>query len=777
MLFWKRLGCVLILLTVCVAQPLFAASRFVLRNIVIQGTQRLSTDTVFSYLPIHEGQVFTPANGDATIKTLYNTGFFSDVRLLRTGNTLIVRVAERPTIGLLSIKGNKEIKTKDLLKVLKHMEIMEGSVYDSSKLNALRQGLEEQYSIMGHYVAVVNIRVKKEPRNQVALYINITEGPLAKVKDIHFVGNHAFSQRELRDTFTLSESGFMTIFNHHDRFSQTQLDKDLFSLKNYYYDHGYLRFKVLSKQLRFNPTHTKVYITVTVSEGPVYRISGFRIAGHPQHKAQLLKMITLQKGTVFSRSQILAINNQIANYFADRGYAYPIVNPTPQLDDAHHTVFIVFYIDRGKRIYIRQISIVGNQRTSGVPIRDELRQMESSVYSRSKIKESTRRIRTEMPYLKNVTVTHSPVANHPHEMDLVYHVKEVAAGRASLQGGYSDVQGFLYGASIVEPNFMGAARYVSLSFQRSAYAQNYAFNYNNPFYTIDGVSRGFGIYYTNTTPGKVNLESYTMRDFGINLGYGIPLTEFLTGSLGVSYDYIRIANVNKSTISPSVVQFLDKYPSPYNQFKVNAGLTYQTLDRAIFPTAGSLQSIGVTVGPPISDWSLGYVISSYNGKWYWPVAQSGFVLEPHTTLGYGHGLGSRPIPFFNNFYGGGIATLPGFDANSLGPKNPHDLSQATGGNLQFFAGLNVWAPTFFNDKLRVAAIYDIGNVWQTHRANTSPQIAYEGLSLRNIRMSAGIMVSWWWPLGAPIDVSLAFPLNKKKNDQEQIIGFSMGGSI
>lgn len=760
-----------------ILSPAFAV-QFTVQNINIMGNQRISTGTIFSYIPIHPGQRYTDAEGDATIKALFDTGYFKNVDLQRSGNTLVVRVEERPTIGLLKIEGNKEIKTKQLYKVLKHMHLVEGDVFDSTKLQQIKLGLENEYSRLGHYVAIVNTYVKQEPRNRVALTIQVTEGPLAKVHAISFSGNKHFSQRQLRDTFQLTTPGIMTIFNHHDRFSNDQLEKDLVSLKNYYYDHGYLRFKVLSKKVTFNATHTKVDIHVTISEGPVYRIAGYRINEHDKYINHIRSLIHLQKGMVFSRQDIVDTNKRIANFFANRGYAFPSITPIPELNDQDHTVFITFNIDVGQRIYVRHINISGNDRTTERVIRNQMRQMEEAVYNKGNIKESTRNLQATMPYLTNVTEVPVPVAGHPNQVDLDYNIKEVNAGKASVQGGYSDVEGFIYGASLTEPNFMGSGKFVSLGFTRSKFSSNYNFAYNNPFYTIDGVSRGFNIYYTHTTPGKVNLESYTMDDFGLSFQYGIPVSEYDGFTLGGGYDYINITDVDRATISPAVVQFLDKNPPAYNQLNANVGFTHQDLDRAIFPNSGNIQQLNLTIGPPLGKSSLGYYKTTYNGKWYFPLGGSGFVFEPHSMVGYGGGIGrTGSLPFFNNFYGGGIGSLPGFDPNSLGPKNPHDVTQSMGGNLEMFAGMNMFAPTFFNGKIRLGGTFNIGNVFDTNHRTTTPPINYEKVNFDNLRMSAGLLVEWWWPLGAPIDISLAFPLNKKKNDQESIFGFSMGGSL
>lgn len=777
----KRMMLRIIFISVILCKMSFACADadFVIQHIAIEGNQRLTSATISSYLPVHLGQHYTDAEGDAIITTLFNTGFFSDVKLSRQGDVLVVIVHERPTIGYLDITGNKEIKTKQLYPILQKLGLVEGEVFDPSKLNEIKLGLEDQYSILGHETAVVNMVVKPEPHNQVALTIQITEGPLAKVHSITFSGNQRFSQRTLRNIFQLTTPGIFTIINHHDRYSASQLQTDLTALANFYYNYGYLKFKVVSQEAIYNATHTKVDIHIVISEGPVYHVSGYRIEEHDKYARQIQPLITFKPGDVFSRAKLLAVNKNISAFFANKGYAFPQIQPIPMLDDKSHTVFVVFQVNIGRLIYVRYISITGDTRTDQRVIRTQMLQMEDALYSQASIDETKRRIQADLPYLSNLKVTTSPVAGSPSLVDLNYDVTEVNAGKASLQGGYSDIDGFIYGASFSEPNFMGTGKSVSLGFTRSDFSSNYSFSYNNPFYTIDGVSRGYNIYYNYTTPGNVGLQSYTESDVGANFSYGIPISEYDAINAGAGYDYITINNVNLSTISPSTAQFLQNNPSPYNEPNVTTGLTHQSLDRAIFPMSGNLQQISAVISPPLgSTTTLGYYTATYNGKWFFPFGDSGFVLEPHATVGYGGGIGvDGTLPFFENFYGGGIGTLPGFEPNSLGPKNPNSIDQSLGGNFETFGGINLFAPDIFNGRVRYGVLLDAGNIFETNQVSTTPAISYENFGINNFRVTAGVLISWAWPLGAPIDISLAYPLNQKSGDQPSIFGFSMGASL
>ena len=467
----------------------------------------------------------------------------------------------------------------------------------------------------------------------------------------------------------------------------------------------------------------------------------------------------------FSRKEVAKLNKEIGTYLADHGHAFPVIKPTPKLNQKTHQVFLSYSITEGRRVYVKEIHILGNSRTNGLAIRSQLRQIEGSSYSLKNVKESKRRI-NNLGYLNKVSVSTIPVTGTTNQVDLNYHVHEVNSGRASVQAGYSDVDGFLYGASITEPNFMGTGRYVGVGFQRSEYSDSYNLSYNNPFYTVSGISRGFSFYYSHTTPAKVDMDPYTMDDYGASMNFGVPVSEFDQLSFGFAFSHVAISNVNPATVSPSVVSFLGSNPSPFNQFKLTGGFSHSTLNRAIFPGKGNAQSIGLTLGVPVLKSSLSFYQLVYNLRWYIPIGD-GFILNPHGTLGYGDGYGDTDeLPFYNNFYAGGLRTLPGYEGNSLGPKNPLDTSQSLGGNVEVLGGLNFILPDFISHKVRTALFVAAANIFQTHH---TPGISYESVNPKNLRGTAGIMVSWWSPLGAPLDFSLALPLNKKTGGSDGII--------
>lgn len=756
------------------------ADAFIVKQIKITGLQGVQESTVLSYIPIHVGQPVTQTDTVNILKVLYKTDFFSDVRLYRQGNTLVVHVVERPSIGLIQIDGNEEFTDKQMLPVLKDLGVAEGLPYDNSKVNSIVQGLKEQYHETGFYAVQVTAQAKPEPRNRVALYIKIKEGPIAKIRHIKIEGNQAFKEKVLLKTLKSKPSAWwrLSFLNHDDRYSKVQVMKDLDALRNFYLNRGYLRFQVVDQKVTVSPDNKSVDILIRISEGPVYKVSGFDIQGlsspayEEDKKTIEKKYIFLKPGTTFSRQNMINSGEAVRLYFAGKGHAFPVINPDPAIDDQNHTVFVTFAINPGPISYVRNIEFSGNDRTLDSTLRNRVSQMEASPYSIVEVEQSKARL-SYLPYLSDVSVDTTPVSGVPDFVDLNYHLKEVNAGKASIQGGYSTSDGFIYGASLAEPNLLGMGRYASLNFNASQFQKSYSLNYVNPYFTTYGISRGVTIFSTITTPSSdQNLASYTMDGYGGAVNYGIPLSLNNRVNLGYGYTYIVLNNVDSSMTSPNIIDFVDEHPSPYNQFKGMANWTYSTLDRAVAPTRGFSQSLGMELGVPVLNDSLSYYKFNEEMKYYYPLGW-GFILDPQASVGFGDGYGDvNTLPFFNNFYMGGIESLPGYAANSLGPQNPY--GGALGGNLKLLGSLNLIVPNFTR-KVRTALFVDAGNIFQTNKVDAD-QILYEDVTLQNMRMSAGLMVIWYSPMG-PLQFSAAEAINAQSTDRKEWFGFSFGTSI
>lgn len=780
-----------------------AAYSFVVHFIQIRGLHGILESTVRSYFPIREGQKYTSQRGQAAIVALYKTGFFDNIQLSHRGKVLIIIVKERPIISLICLNGNKAIASKKLQTILNKLGITEGQHFDPVKLKQIKQGLEQQYDAMGYHATHISTNVIRESRNLVVLHININEGRIAKIHSIQFVGNHVFSEHTLHSQFKLTNPNLFTWISHADYYSQMKLEQDLESLTAFYLNHGYLNFRIISCKIRWSPDKKSVDIIIFINEGPVYRVSGYKINGkNYSFTDRLRKLIALKTGDVFSRQVVIDINKKIVDFLADQGYAFARVIITPKIDDQRHLVHINFDIISGKRIYVRRINFLGNQRTDQEVLRREMRQYEGSIYSLSKIEESKRRLEL-LGYLSDVTYTLKSVPNFSNQVDLCYYVKEIVAGRVSIQGGYSDVYGFLYGATMLEPNFMGTGKYIAIGLQNSQYQQNYSISYKNPYYTTYGLQRGFLIYYSRIKPDKkFNLTSYLEDGYGSDVTYGYPISERNSITFGCGLEHITISQIDIANAAPSMLAFLgttngvQNTSANYNQVRLTASLVYNGFNRTIFPTKGLYTGLDLEVGVPIFKSSLNYYLVTYIEKYYQPL-DHGFILNLLATLGYGDGFGHGRLPFFKNFFSGGIGSVPAFAPNSLGPKNRYPLGRdfgAIGGNLETIFGVHLILPQFFSQTIRTAVAFDTGNVFQVPRfpgdiaipahggpsdpeSNTQPQIIQDDkFSLKNFRPSLGLSMEWYTPF-APINFTLAFPLNRQAGDNFQAFQFSLGMSL
>ncbi len=739
--------------------PAFAAEEFVVKNIEIDGLQRITRQTVLEYLPVHTGQVLSESDTAAIINSLYQTGFFSDVSLARKGNTLVIQVVERATIGAIKISGNKQVKTDDLMTALKQAGIAEGENFNQATIAGMKQALLEQYYSLGRYDATVDTEVTPESRNRVQLAIKISEGHVAKVKQINIIGNNNFSDKKLISTFPMAPTHWWQFFSSTDDYSSDKLEQDLDALRSYYFDRGYLNFKVNSSQVTITPNRKDVYITISITEGDVFRIKGFNVEGNLLgEQARVEQLIVIKPNEIFSRKKILTINNFISRFYGNQGYANATVNTKPTIDQANKLVFLTFDVNPGSRIYVRNIDYTGNTKTADYVFRRETRQMEGGAYSAQQVDETKRRL-NNLGYVDNIDVKLQPVPGEPDQVDMLYSLKETSSTTASAQVGYSDTYGFLYGANITQKNYKGTGKSVSLGFNNSSYAQTYSFNYFNPYYTQSGISRGFSVYYQQTTPSDINLVPYTLDAYGAMVNYRVPMSEFDYLSFGYGYEYLELRAGN--TQSHTIQQFINEHGDDFNNVKLTAGWTHNTYDRAILPTKGFNQYVGAEVGVPVLPKSLDYYKVFYNATLYQPI-KKGFIVALNTNWGYGNGYdGFDQLPFFKNFYAGGIGTVRGYEGNTLGPISDH---RPIGGSVEATGSFNLIFPNPISEKLRTSVFVDAGNVFQNQ------------INIGGLRTSAGVEVDWISPLG-PLKFSLAQALNPQSGDQLEFFQFSVGTSL
>jgi outer membrane protein insertion porin family len=740
----------------------------------------------------HIGAPFTPQLSDKIVKQLYSTGLVNEVTIpgsLDKGN-LKVNVKEQPMIRWVNFHGNSKIPTKGIESVLKKLEIVVGQPYSPYKDDFFAKDMTNEYHKLGFEKAKVVI-TKKRADERVSLDIAITEGSIAKIHSVTFTGNEHFTQKELLKHIALSKKSLLSFLTGGGKYSPVGKQQSIKQLYEFYGDHGYLHVQVKSEVV---PNKDKtVNVIFDIKPGARFKFGKLNmVVGDNNQNAKteydkFLEKNNVQEGQWFSRSAIINANTDFVNYFKNKGYAQASVSAKPGLNDSDHfTQSLNIKINVGHRIYVRRINFVGNDLTQDIAIRNRIVQMEGAVYSQKSIDESIRRLRG-LYYLTNITVEHQLVAGHPNQVDLTYSMKENSSGQFGFQGGYSEVNKLFVGFQVFKNNFLGTGNRASFNIQKGKVASQLSLSYDQPVLNANQTSRSLSFNYIDTKPAKEGLSDYNMRDLGLGVTYGLPiLFENNRVTFGASFDAIKISGYDKKQLSPSYVDFLERYPSPYKQIKLNVGWQRDVLDQPIFPTSGSSQGVNLTVGVPVghdnsgqSDkfLSLGYYSLSYTGRWFIPLSKSGFVANPHLTLGYGGGLGSfKQMPFFNNFYGGGITSLPGFAPNSLGPKNPHDTTQALGGNVSIVGGVDLIFPNHISDNLRTSVFADFGNVFDTHHV---AGVHYEDFKLKNMRASVGLMLGWNVPSLGTIKVSIAKGLNSwvneadKKYDNKQTIGFTI----
>jgi len=740
-----------------------AASDFVVREIRVEGLQKISLDTVKSYLPVKVGEKLDALKTQEIIRTLYRTGFFNDVSLAEQGNTLIVKVVERSVIGSLNISGNKEITKKQLMDALKNAGFTEGHPYDDATLYGLKQALLQQYYGTGYYNVQVTTKTIPLERGRVQVDIIIDEGAQAKVKSITIVGNHAFKTSKLLDNFSLTTTKLWSFITHSDQYSKEKLDADLESLRSFYLDNGYLRFKVDSSKATMSPDKKDVNIIIYVTEGPQFTISGCDVEGNLLGKgAEITKLITLQRGEVFSRKKIIDINNAIGHYLGDFGYAMPDIQSDPEINDTTKQIFIHFKINVGKRVYVHQINFSGNTKTKEIVLRREMRQQEGALYSASKIEESKRRL-NNLGYLQDIDVKVAPVPGYNDEVDVDYSMKEASSASASVQLGYSDIDKFIYGANLVDRNFLGTGKNVGLQFSHSQYSNGYSANYFDPYFTQDNVSLSVNAYTTKTTPSSItNLSSYNTQAYGIDAIFGVPTSDYAGITMGYGFENIALQSTGSS--SQQILQFIQQFGSVFNTGKLYAGWNYSKLDRAVFPTDGIAQNLNLEFAMPLGGKSrLQYYKGNYYGVYYKPIYKD-FIFRINANVAYGNGYGAMTnLPFFKDYYCGGIGTVRGFQGDSLGPRDSN--GNALGGSFLTVASGSLIFPNPLGETVRSSVFVDAGNVYD-HR-----------FKLDDIRSSVGLQIEWRSPIGGVFVFSIARPIKKKAEDHLEWFQFNLGASM
>jgi outer membrane protein insertion porin family len=737
-----------------------AIEPFVVRDIRVEGVQRTEPGTVFSYLPIKVGDRVTDERIAAAVKALYATGFFRYVRLEAQGDVLIVAVEERPTISSITFVGNKEFDTDTIKKALKDIGIAEARIFDRSALERAGNELKRQYITRGKYGAEIQTTVTPQERNRVAINFTIDEGDSTRIARINIVGNKAFTERELLDQMTLTTPGWFTWYTKNDQYSKQKLSGDLEALRSFYQNRGYLEFNVDSTQVSITPDKRDIYITLDVTEGPRYTVGDVRLAGDlVVPAADLEKLIRIKPGETFSRERLQASAKDISERLGADGYAFANVNAVPEIDRSKNVASFTFYVDPGRRAYVRRINISGNSKTRDEVIRREFRQLEGAWYDGPRIDRSKVRVR-RLGYFDEVTVETPPVAGTSDQIDIDVAVTEKSTGNLLAGIGYSSAEGIVLSGSISQQNIFGSGNAVAVSVNTSRYNTLYSTVFTEPYWTTDGISRTIEAYYKSLDPTGLAIAQFSSRTAGAAIGFGIPVTETDTVNVG-----FRVERTNLSLFPdtpPVYFDFVSRFGEHTNAVILNAGWSRDTRDDILYPTRGRLQSLYFETGVPIGD--LTYYKAEYVHSIYLPVYRD-LVFMMRGDIGWGDGFNEKPLPFFKAFFAGGVDSVRGFETSSLGPKD--EFGNALGGRRKIIGNAEVFYPLVKGEKaVRGSLFVDAGQIW----ANGS-QSENEAF-----RFSAGVGVAWNSPLG-PLKFSYAIPLNLKPGDREQRFQFQAGAAF
>jgi outer membrane protein insertion porin family len=746
----------------------FAVEPFTVKDIRVEGIQRTEPGTVFSYLPVRVGDTYNDQKGEEAIKALYATGFFKDVRLDVQGNVLVVMVEERPAIASVDFTGTKEFDKDQLTKALKDIGLGESRIYDKSLVDRAEQELKRQYLSRGLYGVKITTTVTPVERNRVTITFAVDEGDAAKIRQINFVGNKTFSDKELHDLINLRTPGWFTWYTKADQYSKQKLTGDIETLKSFYLNRGYLEMQVESTQVSITPDKKDIYITININEGNKYTVSGVKLEGEMLGREEELKsLVQLKPGDVYSGEKLQDSIKKIQERMGKFGYAFANVNANPEINKEKREVAFTIYIDPGKRVYVRRVNISGNSRTRDEVVRREFRQFENSWYDGEKIKLSRDRV-DRLGYFKEVNIATPEVPGTNDQVDVNMSVEEKPTGNILLGVGYSSSDKVSFTGSIQQANAFGSGNTIGLDLNTSKINRTIAISQTNPYFTDDGVSRSYELYLRTARPPLINTGDYRVQTTGGDVKFGVPFTELDTVYFGAGIEHTKVetfTNVPGENDSPQIYKtfaadFGDGTNATTNSFPLTTAWQRDSRDSALAPTKGRYQRANIEVSA-VGD--LRYYRSSYQHQYFAPIS-SAVTLALNGEVDYGHGLGATPYPVFKNFYAGGIGSVRGYESASLGPKDVN--GDAVGGTSRLLANAELQFPFPGSGKdrtLKWFTFFDAGNVY-----GEGQRIGAGGL-----KYSTGVGLTWISPIG-PLKLSYGAPLNAQADDKKQQFQFQLG---
>ena len=737
----------------------FAIQPFVIKDIRVEGAQRTEAGTVFSYLPVKVGESMDDDKAAAAIKALYATGFYSDVRLEVESDVLIVFLVERPAISQIDINGAKEFTKDNLKDGLKTAGISEEKIFDRSILDRAEKEIKRQYTSRGFYAAKVTTTVTPLERNRISLTFTIDEGEVSKIVDINIIGAAAFSESTLLKEFELTTGGWFSWFTKDDQYSKQKLSGDLEKLKSYYLNRGYLEFNIESTQVSITPDKDKIYITVNISEGPVYKITDIKFQGDLKISEEEMRSLLLFKsGETFSRQKIVDSVKRISDRLGNDGYSFANINPVPDPDRINKTASFTMFVDPGRRVHIRRINVQGNSRTRDEVVRREMRQLESAWYSNEKIARSKERLE-RTSFFEDINIETPSVPGSNDQVDLNVTVKERNTGSLQFGVGYSSSEKLTISASVSQANIFGSGNQLSFRVNNSKISKAYEVSYLNPYWTVDGISRGFDVYQRDLNTATLTTGSYNSTSTGVGVRFGVPVTEYDGINFGLGFERTKLGLDGFSPLR--YIDYVNTFGTKSDTLRGSLGFSRDTRDSIYFPRNGYLIEAGGEVGLPGGDVKF-YRFQS-KAQYLRPI-WGPIVLNVNAEFGYANGYGGKPLPFFKNFYAGGVDSVRGFEQSSLGPKDIN--GDYVGGNRRIVGNLELLFPMpgVKGDKsVRLSTFVDFGNVFA----------ANEKIRLGDFRSSFGVAVSWFSPVG-PLKFSLAKPIKQKADDKVERFQFLLG---
>lgn len=769
MKFKIELKSTLLLLLGMYATSALALEPFVIKDIRVEGIQRTEPGTVFNSLPVKVGDTMDDEKATQAIKALFGTGFFKDVRIEADGGILVVTVQERAAIAQISFTGNKAFPEDKMLEGLKQIGLAEGLIFDRSLLDRAEQEIKRQYLSQGKYSAIVKAVASPLERNRVAIRFDIEEGSVSKIRSLNIVGNQSFDEAALLEQFKLTTPGWFTWWNKNDQYSKQKLTADLEALRSFYMNQGYLEFNIDSTQVSITPDKRDIYITVNITEGEKYTVTDVKLAGEQLlPEAEARSLITLETGEFFNRQKVTESSKAISDRLGNDGYAFSNVNAVPEVDKEKHTVAFTFFIDPGRRVYVRRINLTGNTRSRDEVLRREMRQLESSWYGADKIARSKERLdRTQ--YFEDINIETPAVPGTTDQVDLNINVKEKSTGSVLFGAGLSSSEGLIFGVTVNQNNFLGTGNRVSAQINTGKVNTTYSLSYTDPYFTPDGISRGFDIYRRDVDTSTLDTASYKSSSYGAGVRFGVPINERDAINTGLTFDYTKIS-LNSS--SPQRYQAFCGNPNGCDNTSLllNLGWSHDTRDNALYPNKGVYQRFNADVTVPGLD--LEYYKLDYKHSWYQPLSKS-FTLLLSGEIGYGASYGSQDFPFFRNFYIGGVNSVRGYSTSAIGPREAERLngvltknSFAVGGTEILQGSAEIFFPVpFFKDskQFRLSTFLDGGGVFTNDNS----------YDVAELRYSTGLGLSWYSPFG-PLKLVLAKALNAQSSDKTETLQFQFG---